>query len=210
MGKKSCKAVSFPAVTKVGKYIALMRRIFLIDCPGVVYEVGDDEVDTVLKGVVRAERLDTPTDFIAAILSRVKKEYIQRQYLISDWEDHEDFLAKLALRNGKLLKGGEPDLKSVAVSVINDWQRGKLPYFIAPPKTDEDDQLDEEGEEETEDQLVLGGEREDDDAEEDGGGGDSAVALDEDDEQEEEEIEVVVKAPAAKATKAKKAAWTDI
>ena len=55
------------------QYIALMKRIFLIDCPGVVYDVGDDEVETVLKCVVRAERLSTPTDFIAPILSRVKK-----------------------------------------------------------------------------------------------------------------------------------------
>ena len=36
--------------TKVWQYIALMKRIFLIDCPGVVYETGDDEVETVLKG----------------------------------------------------------------------------------------------------------------------------------------------------------------
>ena len=64
-----------------------------------------------------------PSDFIPAILSRVKKEYLQRHYLISEWEDHIDFLTKLAIRNGKLVKGGEPDLKSVSVSVINDWQR---------------------------------------------------------------------------------------
>ena len=34
------------------QYITLMKRIFLIDCPGVVYPVGDSETDTVLKGVV--------------------------------------------------------------------------------------------------------------------------------------------------------------
>ena len=56
-----------------------------------------------------------------------------------------DFLEKLAKRNGKLRKGGEPDLNSVAVSVINDWQRGKLPYFVAPPRTN-DEEEDEDGE----------------------------------------------------------------
>ena len=123
MGKKCCKAAPVPGETKVWQYISLMRKIFLIDCPGIVYDVGDNEVDTVLKGVVRAERLDDPTDFISEVLLRVRKEYIQRHYLISEWTDHFDFLTKVALRNGKLLKGGEPDLKSVAVSVINDWQR---------------------------------------------------------------------------------------
>lgn len=30
----------------------LMRRIYLIDCPGVVYPQGDTETETILKGVV--------------------------------------------------------------------------------------------------------------------------------------------------------------
>lgn len=34
------------------QYITLMRRIFLIDCPGVVYPSEDSESDIVLKGVV--------------------------------------------------------------------------------------------------------------------------------------------------------------
>jgi ribosome biogenesis GTPase A len=81
------------------------------------------QVETVLKGVVRAERLETPSDFIPAILARVRKEYVQRQYLIREWDDANDFLCKLAMRNGKLLKGGEPDTHSVSINVINDWQR---------------------------------------------------------------------------------------
>ena len=58
---------------------------------------------------------------------------------VDTW-DHKPELAK---RNGKLRKGGEPDLKSVAVSVINDWQRGKLPFFVAPSKADDDDEQDD-------------------------------------------------------------------
>jgi nuclear GTP-binding protein len=145
MGKKSVKAAPVPGETKVWQYITLMKRIFLIDSPGVVYNVGDDDVDTVLKGVVRAERLEEPTEIISTILRRVKREHIQKQYLLANWEDHTDFLEKLAKRNGKLRKGGEPDLNSVAVSVINDWQRGKLPYFVAPPRSD--DAGEEEGDE---------------------------------------------------------------
>jgi len=32
-----------------------MRRIYLIDCPGVVYPTGDTDTEIVLKGVVRLE-----------------------------------------------------------------------------------------------------------------------------------------------------------
>lgn len=34
------------------QYITLTKRIFLIDCPGVVYQSHDSETDIVLKGVV--------------------------------------------------------------------------------------------------------------------------------------------------------------
>lgn len=44
------------------------------------------QTEIVLKGVVRAERLPDPTEFVAPILDRVKKEYIVRTYGIKDWE----------------------------------------------------------------------------------------------------------------------------
>ena len=49
------------------------------------------------------------------------------------WEDTTDFLTQLARNSGKLLRGGEPDLKTAARMVLYDWQRGKIPYFSLPP-----------------------------------------------------------------------------
>lgn len=47
-----------PGETKVWQYITLMKKIFLIDCPGVVYNKTEDtDTDAVLKGVVRVENL---------------------------------------------------------------------------------------------------------------------------------------------------------
>lgn len=33
---------------------------------------------------------------------------------------------------GKLLRGAEPDINTAAKMVLNDWQRGKLPFYIPP------------------------------------------------------------------------------
>ena len=30
------------------------------------------------------------------------------------------------------MQGGEPDVDSVAKIVLNDFQRGRLPYFVIP------------------------------------------------------------------------------
>ncbi|KAM8796200.1 NOG2 protein, partial [Eudromia elegans] len=134
--KKVCNVAPIAGETKVWQYITLMRRIFLIDCPGVVYPSGDTETDIVLKGVVQVEKIKSPEDHISAVLERAKPEYIRKTYKIDFWKDTEDFLEKLASRTGKLLKGGEPDVQTVSKMVLNDWQRGRIPFFVKPPNAE--------------------------------------------------------------------------
>ncbi|XP_072762494.1 uncharacterized protein Ns2 [Anoplolepis gracilipes] len=130
--KKVCKVAPIAGETKVWQYITLMRRIYLIDCPGVVYPSTETDTEKVLKSVVRVELVQNPEDYIASVLERVKPEYMRKTYKIDKWEDHVDFLEKLARRSGKLLKKGEPDITIVARMVLNDWQRGKLPFYVPP------------------------------------------------------------------------------
>jgi nuclear GTP-binding protein len=54
------------------------------------------------------------------------------------WTDSEDFITQVAVRSGKLVKGGEPDINNVSKTIIYMWQQGKIPYFEKPPKTDPD------------------------------------------------------------------------
>lgn len=140
--KKVCNVAPIPGETKVWQYITLMRRIYLIDCPGIVQPASDDsENDIVLKGVVRVENIKAPEDYIPAVIERVKREHLMKTYELVDWQDHLDFLGQIAQRSGKLLKGGEPDVSQVARIVLNDWMRGKIPWFVQPPvrKADEED-----------------------------------------------------------------------
>ncbi|XP_038657113.1 nucleolar GTP-binding protein 2 [Scyliorhinus canicula] len=139
--KKVCNVAPIAGETKVWQYITLMRRIFLIDCPGVVYPSGDTETEIVLKGVVQVEKIKCPEDHIAAVLERAKSEYISKTYKIDSWSHAVDFLEKLAFRMGKLLKGGEPDIQTVAKMVLNDWQRGRIPFFVKPPNAEVNSQL---------------------------------------------------------------------
>jgi len=112
--KKVCKVAPLAGETKVWQYITLMRRIFLIDCPGVVFPTGETDEEKVLKGVVRVEKLKTPEDFIPTVLERIKKEYMCRMYKLTGWTDTNDFIDQVARRTGKLLKGGEPDINTVS------------------------------------------------------------------------------------------------
>lgn len=38
---------------------------------------------------------------------------------------------------GRLLKGGEPDVDSVAKIILSDWVRGRIPFFVPPPERPE-------------------------------------------------------------------------
>ena len=121
ISKKSCKVAPVPGETKIWQYITLFKRISLIDCPGVVVDTaGNTETDSVLKGVLCAERLENPEDFVDAILQKVKHEHLAAQYGLpkdgdDTWKDSVSLMEMIAKKSGRLLKGGEPCLRSAAI-----------------------------------------------------------------------------------------------
>ena len=132
--KRVCLTAPIPGETKVWQYVNLTKRIFLIDCPGVVYQDTEDtDTDAVLKGVVRISNLEDAQEHIPDVIARVKAEYLRRAYKTPSWTDPDDFLRQVARMSGKLLKGGEEDVNAVAKSILHDWQRGRIPWFTPPP-----------------------------------------------------------------------------
>ncbi|KAI1137379.1 nucleolar GTP-binding protein [Hypoxylon sp. FL0543] len=132
--KKVAKVAPIPGETKVWQYITLMKRIYLIDCPGVVPpNQNDTPQDILLRGVVRVEMVENPEQYIPALLAKVKPHHMERTYEIKGWNDHIHFLELLARKGGRLLKAGEPDVDGVAKMVLNDFMRGKIPWFTPAP-----------------------------------------------------------------------------
>ncbi|RKF63438.1 Nucleolar GTP-binding protein 2 [Erysiphe neolycopersici] len=133
--KKVCTVAPIPGETKVWQYITLMRRIYLIDCPGVVPpSTSDTPQDILLRGVVRVENVEHPEQYIPAVLEKTKPQYIERTYNINGYKDHIELLEILARKGGRLLHGGEPDIDGVAKMVLNDFLRGKIPWYTPPPE----------------------------------------------------------------------------
>jgi len=132
--KKVAKVAPIPGETKVWQYVTLMKRIYLIDCPGVVPPKElDTPQDILLKGVVRVENVENPEQYVAAALGKCKKKHVLKTYEMENYVDHIDFLEQLARKGGRLLKGGEADVDGVAKMVLNDFLRGKLPWFTPLP-----------------------------------------------------------------------------
>jgi len=114
--------------------------IDLIDCPGIVPpNMNDTPEDILLRGVVRIENVEHPSHYIPALMSKVKKHHMERTYDLRGWEDYMTFLELLARKNGRLLKGGEPDVEGIAKMVVHDFLRGKIPWFTPCPTASDAD-----------------------------------------------------------------------
>lgn len=147
--KKVCTVAPIPGETKVWQYITLMKRIFLIDCPGIVPPSSrDTQSDILFRGVVRVEHVSAPEQYIPDMLTKCERKHLERTYEIKGWSRYEDdpslleqasteFIELIARKQGRLLKGGEPDEVAVAKQVLNDFNRGKIPWFVSPPKDEE-------------------------------------------------------------------------
>jgi len=148
--KKVCTVAPIPGETKVWQYITLMKKIFLIDCPGIVPpSLKDSESDILFRGVVRVEHVSNPEQYIPDMLSKCERKHLERTYEIKGWANFEEnpelletastqFIELIARKQGRLLKGGEPDESGVSKQVLNDFNRGKIPWFVPPPKDEEE------------------------------------------------------------------------
>lgn len=120
----------------------------MIDCPGVVPPSNNDsEEDILLRGVVRVENVENPEQYIAAVLKKTKPQHIERTYDVRGYNTATGFLELLARKGGRLLKGGEADVDGAAKMVLNDFLRGKIPWFTAPPVVEGEERKGVEGRE---------------------------------------------------------------
>jgi nuclear GTP-binding protein len=144
--KMVCKTAPIPGETKIWQYITLTRRIYLIDCPGIVPpNPNDTDAQLLLRGVVRVENIKEPSQYVAIMLERCQTRHIERTYGIKGWKDDDDFLEILARKGGRLLRGGEADSDAVARMVLSDFLRGKVPWYVPPPKAEGEEQEGIEG-----------------------------------------------------------------
>jgi nuclear GTP-binding protein len=106
----------------------------MIDCPGIVPpSAGESDEVLLMRGVVRVENVANPAQYVDGVLKRCQRRHIERTYGVKEWKNAEEFLESLARKSGRLLKGGEPDCDAVARVVLNNFLRGRVPWFTPPP-----------------------------------------------------------------------------
>ena len=125
-----------PGLTKTTKEIVLDKHVKLIDSPGVVFasSLGESAGVTALRNCVKVERLADPIAPVCEILRRCPAQQLMLMYKTSKFEDVDDFLRQVGRIQGKLKKGGVPDMVAAARVVLTDWNGGRIPYYTSPPE----------------------------------------------------------------------------
>ena len=136
--KTAAQVGNTPGMTKVLKEIKLDKHVKLIDSPGVVFAsaLGESAGAAALRNCVKVERIEDPIAPVHEITRRCPREQLMLMYKTGRFTDVDDFLRQVARVQGKLKKGGIPDMKAAARVVLTDWNNGRIPYYTSPPKRD--------------------------------------------------------------------------
>ncbi|GAA6010920.1 hypothetical protein JCM11491_004601 [Sporobolomyces phaffii] len=129
---KACSVAPTPGWTKEVQEVVLEKGVRVLDCPGVVVEARG-ELESALKGMVKAEDVRDPKGPVEIILQRCQQTHLQMLYNIPAFSGVTGFLLEVARAKGRLRKGGVPDLEGVARSILRDWVQGRIPYYTSPP-----------------------------------------------------------------------------
>jgi len=133
---RACNVGATPGVTKCMQLVQLDKHVKLLDSPGIVMATGDNEASVILRNAVKVETIDDTVAPVSAILKRCNKHQMMLHYNVPYFNDVNEFLALLAVRLGRLKKGGIPDVHKAGRSILNDWNQGKITYYTHPPDTD--------------------------------------------------------------------------
>ncbi|EEY60643.1 guanine nucleotide-binding protein-like 3 [Phytophthora infestans T30-4] len=135
---KAASVSSTAGHTKVMQEVHIDSKIKLLDCPGIVFDHSDSSA-LLLRNCINTESMADPVGAVQVLLTRCQPEQLAELYQLpvdtvsKCFQDAVQFLVLVAQSKGKLGKGGIPDRQAAARIVLQDWNRGKLPYFTPPP-----------------------------------------------------------------------------
>jgi ribosome biogenesis GTPase A len=123
-GRKSAPTSPRAGHTKARQLIRITDKIFLMDTPGVLPYMENNETKLAMIGSLDLSKTQDP-DLAAMELIDLKKNLICKYYGIKE-SSPEKILEEIAIKYKKLIKGGLPNINETAKMLLRDWQKGKI------------------------------------------------------------------------------------
>lgn len=136
-GRHAAGTSPIPGFTTSPKKVRAARWLRVIDTPGVVPKLSEEEL--ALRSALRPEALEDPVPAAMRLLEIIvgkRPETLVKIYGFAppsaDGDNLYRFLEELARKRGLLGKGGVPQVEEAARIVLRDWQVGKNTFYLEP------------------------------------------------------------------------------
>jgi ribosome biogenesis GTPase A len=123
-GRGAARTSAKSGFTLGSQKIKVDNKIMILDTPGVFPYKEKEEFRLGKIGAIDADQLKDPESVALQLLEEEKKSF-QNHYQLTK-NDPEEMLEEIAMKLGKLLKGGKPNLELASRALLKDWQRGKI------------------------------------------------------------------------------------
>ena len=123
--RNSTRVSSGAGETRSIQGIRISQYIKLIDCPGVLSYREKNEAHQAIIGAKDPKYLKDP-ELAAFELIKKADGIIERHFGIEKIDDYDLTLERIAFKMNKLRKGGLPNTKETAITLIREWQNGRI------------------------------------------------------------------------------------
>ncbi|MBU1120819.1 MAG: GTPase [archaeon] len=129
-GKVVARTSITAGYTKGEQFISLTKNVLLVDSPGIIPFEERDELLLALVGAKNPSKLEdaeSAAEKVIELLMENNPKKLERRYGIELKEKNAgEVLEWIAMKKGRLLKKGIPDVNAVSKQIVLEWQKGKL------------------------------------------------------------------------------------
>ena len=130
-GKSKAQTGNKPGVTRSNQWVKTNAGIDLLDTPGLLWPKFEDKtvgfklaaIGSVNDQVINTMQL---AGEVVLLMNDLYPDRVMEKYGIDDLTKPEEVFKAAAVKNGILLKGGEPDMQRAADLILTDLRSGKL------------------------------------------------------------------------------------
>lgn len=130
VNRQSAKVSSGAGETRAIQVVRISEHVKLLDCPGVLSYNETDEAFQAIIGAKDPKYLKDP-EFSAFELMKKADGAVEKYYDVEKIEDYDLTLERIALKMKRLKKGGLPNTIEAAITILRDWQNGKIKSTIS-------------------------------------------------------------------------------
>ncbi|ORX83553.1 P-loop containing nucleoside triphosphate hydrolase protein [Anaeromyces robustus] len=123
---------------KIENLITLGENLTLLDCPGVVFAVQEEDdsniAEIMIRNCVKPKLIEHPEICVTTILNRCTNDQLCKMYNIPPFIDYNDFLLQVGRSKHLVRLSGKVDIEDIAKIVITDFKQNRIPNYTVLPK----------------------------------------------------------------------------